>query len=404
MMNRASAHHPYIATRDQVLGFRLAQQHLATRLPPGALSEAARCGIQNTPPGTAVLALHARITDLTPADLDRALAIDKTLFQVWSVRAAPYVVPTRDAVVFTLGLLPESEETLRFFLRGAVPHLDLFGLSATELVERTAAALPGILDGRQLTKDELGVALAHQLERDIAPQKIQLWNTPDGFRSNRYGETLVRFALSAVALHGLFCIAPRHRNVTTFIRTDQWLGGPLPPSDGPQARAELVRRYLHCYGPSTAQQFAAWAGIAPVQAAQAWSLIEQELVEIMLDGRRMWLQQHDFPQFIAQNVATGVRLLPPHDPYLLLRDRTTLIPNRAQHRLLWQTSGNPGVVLLDGQVVATWRPQKRGKRLLLSVEMFHSVSPSQCKQIEAEAVTLAPFKVSDVVEIAFEKS
>jgi len=233
------------------------------------LIEAARCGLQNTPPGAAALALHARVTDLTPADLERALVVDKTLLQVCSVYAALYVVPTRDVVVFTAGLLPESEETLRFFMGGAGPHLDLFGMSASEVVKRTAIALPAILDGRELTKDELGVALARQLGQDVPPDKVLLWNTPDGFGSNRYGETLVRFALSVVALQGLLCIAPRRGNVTTFRCMDQWLGAPLPPTDRIQARAELVRRYLQYYGPSAAEHFAAWAGIAPVQAAQA---------------------------------------------------------------------------------------------------------------------------------------
>jgi hypothetical protein len=396
-----STHLLHIATRDQVLAFRLAQQHLAARLPRGALIEAARCGLQNTPPGMAALALHARVTDLAPAELDRALAVDKTLLQVWSARAAPYVIPTRDAAVFTAGLLPENEEALRFFMGGAGLHLDLFGMSAAELVERTAAALPKVLDGRELTKDELGIALARRLGQDGAVQNAPLWNTPDGFGNNRYGETLVRFALSVVALRGLFCIAPRRSTVTTFRRMDQWLGAPLPPADRAQARAELVRRYLHYYGPSTAEHFAAWAGIVPAQATQAWRLVEDELAQVSVDGRSTWLLERDIPQFIAPAAATGARLLPPHDPYLLLRDRTTLLPNRALHRHLWRASGNPGLVLLDGQVVALWRPRKQGRRLALTIGLFRDVPPSGRDQIEAEAATLAPFKACTAVEVAF---
>jgi len=42
------------------------------------------------------------------------------------------------------------------------------------------------------------------------------------------------------------------------------------PVEPAWARAELVRRYLHCYGPSTPQHFAEWAGIGPAQAGRAW--------------------------------------------------------------------------------------------------------------------------------------
>jgi len=55
---------------------------------------------------------------------------------------------------------------------------------------------------------------------------------------------------------------------------------------------------------------------------------------------------------------TGVRFLPPYDPYLLDRDRDLLVPQRAAQRTVWRASGNPGVVLVDGEPVATWRSRK----------------------------------------------
>jgi len=85
----------------------------------------------------------------------------------------------------------------------------------------------------------------------------------------------------------------------------------------------------------------------------------------------------------------------------MLRDRATLIPDTALHRHLWRSSGNPGVVLVDGRFVATWRPQKRGRRLTLAVEAFASIPHRIRSQIEAEAATLAPFRDCTTVEVAF---
>jgi hypothetical protein len=144
-----------------------------------------------------------------------------------------------------------------------------------------------------------------------------------------------------------------------------------------------------------------WAGFALAQAAAAWRLVEDELVQVTVDGRSAWLLQRDLRQFMSPTMVAGVRFLPPQDSYLLLRDRTTLIPNRALHRHLWRASGNPGGVLLDGQVVASWRPRKQGKRLGLPIELFRDVPPSGRDQIAAEAATLAPFKDCITVEIAF---
>jgi hypothetical protein len=391
-----------VASRDQVLAFRLDSHNLATRLPPGSLLLAAgACGIQNSPPGSAALALHARVADLAPADVDRALAVDQTLLQVWSLRQSPYFFPTSDAAVFTTGLLPEDEESLRFSIRGAGPHLDLVGMSATEAVERTAAALRDVLDGRELTKDDLGIEIAQRVSQYLTPQQLAQWKAPDVF--TRYGVTIVRFALGIVALQGLLCFAPRRANAATFLRTDQWLGAPWPDVDPEQARAELVRRYLRCYGPSTTAHFAAWAGIAPAQARRAWQLVEGALVAVEINGRKGWLNEQDVARLRSPPQPAGIRFLPPHDPYLLLRDRETLLPDKTLHPFVWRRAGNPGVILADGQFVATWRPRKKGKRLNVAVELFASASQRMRAQIEVEAATLAPYRgcTSTAVEFTF---
>jgi hypothetical protein len=396
-----------VLSRDQVLAFRLDGHNLARRLPPGSLLPATRaCGVQNTPPGSALsnatLALHARVAELTPAEVDRALEIDKTLLQVWSMRASPHVFPTGDAAVFTLGLLPEDEESLRFFIRGASPALDLVGISATEVIERTAAALPDVLDGHDLTKDQLGIEIAKRVAQHLPSQQLAGWQSPSWYAPDqRLGETIVRFALSIVALQGLLCFAPRQGRAATFIRTDRWLGSPLPNVSREQARAELVRRYLRCYGPSTAEHFAEWAGIAPTQATQSWRLVEHELIEVDFEGRRTWLHESDLPRLASPATPEEIHFLPPHEPYLQLRDRATLVPDKALQRHLWRSSGNPGIVLVDGCFVATWRPRKTGQRLRLVVEMFTPVSQKMRSQIEMEAATLAPYRRCRAVEVEF---
>jgi hypothetical protein len=39
-----------------------------------------------------------------------------------------------------------------------------------------------------------------------------------------------------------------------------------------------------------------------------------------------------------------------------------------------------------------WRPQKKGKHLILALEMFEPVSQAEIGAIEAEATAVAPFK------------
>ena len=52
------------ATNDEIIAFRLRAHHLDERLSHNSLLDAAGpCGIQNSPPGSALTALHARGAD-----------------------------------------------------------------------------------------------------------------------------------------------------------------------------------------------------------------------------------------------------------------------------------------------------------------------------------------------------
>lgn len=105
--------------RDRILAFRLASHHLTERLGPRSLVRAAAaCGVQETPLGTAAVALAARVEGITPAAMDRALHRDRTLLHLWSLRGAPHVVPTRDLEVFTAGAMPADRASFDAFLGG----------------------------------------------------------------------------------------------------------------------------------------------------------------------------------------------------------------------------------------------------------------------------------------------
>jgi hypothetical protein len=389
---------PATVTRAQILALRLQRHNLARRLVGGSLEEAAAvCGIQNSPPGSALLSLHARVEEVSGAALDRALLADKRLVQVWSVRTAPLLVPARDAAIFTHGLLPDGEEELRFFIRGASDHLQRFGITATELVDWTALALDQVLDGCELTKDELGVALSRRVEQRIPVHLVDLWNSPDVL--GHYGESLVRYALYVVALRGAFCVVSHQGHAATFVRTDQWLGQAFASFSGSEA-AELLRRYLAAYGPTTVEHFAQWAGIAPAQAQRSWHMLKQEAAAVAYAGKTQWVRSIDLAALLEYSLPEGVRLLPPHDPYLAARDRTLLVPEKRRHAQIWRAAGGPGVVLDGGEIVATWRARKKGTTLQIAIEDIDAPR-SLRTAIDAEANAVARLRGCRRADVAF---
>jgi hypothetical protein len=67
-------------SRDAVLAFRLAAHHLDSRVPETALLDVATvCAVQNSPPGSALVALNARVAGVSADLLDELLVRRKTL-------------------------------------------------------------------------------------------------------------------------------------------------------------------------------------------------------------------------------------------------------------------------------------------------------------------------------------
>ena len=77
--------------------------------------------------------------------------------------------------------------------------------------------------------------------------------------------------------------------------------------------------------------------------------------------RARWLLAGDADR-LRGDPPTVTRLLGPFDLFLQARDRALLVDDPARAKDLWRTLGRPGGVLVDGEIVGTWRARKAGSR------------------------------------------
>ena len=375
--------------RHQILAFRLSRHHLAERLPAGSMIQAvAAAGVQETPRQTASLALHARVADVSLAGIDQALRQDKTLLAIWSLRGAPYLVPTQDAAVFTTGAMPTGEESWRTFFGGWATSLDV---PLASLVEHAAKVAREVLDGQQLEVEAFRQQLARRME------EIRDRDRPAGAHAD-LPEPLFR----AMGQLGIACLADTRRMTDAVLaRKDQWLGEPAGIVDQDIAQAELLRRYLRCYGPASHQSFAEWTLRSLSDVRAIFGLIEPELVQVNAKRRPVeWLLAADVEALASPPEPAGVRLIPAQDPFLQQRDRDRLLPDRDLRRRLWRPVGAPGLVLVDGEAEGVWTSQRRGKSIQFTVQPFDRITAAERDAIAAEADTLAPLREADRTTLA----
>jgi hypothetical protein len=357
-------------TRGQALAFRVARHHLAERVADAGA--AAVVGLQDTPPGTAGVALAAR-ADVPPSALDALVVVP-------SVRGAPLAVAAHDLAVFTHGLAPPDEQAARVVVGNAWKTLE--GIGAMEALDRVSDAVRDSLGAGPLARDDF-----HQALRERLPASLLWWCR--GCGSHHVHPSLWR----ATGIRGVLAIVGREGRSAVF-------GAPPPAEPAGDPGAELVRRFLHAYGPARPRLLAGWAGIAPSHAQALWERAG-ELARVDLEGREAWVLAEDLAALVDAPPARGTRLLPNLDPLGAGRDRELLVPDAAMRKRIWTTLGGPGMVLVDGQVAGLWRPAKKGRRLVVTVEALATLSGGAKEALAAEAVRLAPFRGADTAEIAW---
>lgn len=219
------------------------------------------------------------------------------------------------------------------------------------------------------------------------------------------GEAVASFLLRPLSFLGFVCFGERQRTSPTFVRPTDWAG--LSPSVDQEARreagAQLTRKYLHSFGPATASMFASWLGSSPQQAQALWRRIEGEMTPVECGGRKGWVLTADLESFLGEPPAQHpLRLLGPHDPYLDLRDKELICPDRSLQLQVWRTTVNPGVVLLDGQVVGTWEQATQADRLTVRCRLVRPLDAVHVEAIRAEAEGLAAFRSKRLVAVQVE--
>jgi hypothetical protein len=333
---------PLRLTRQQILAFRRRVGGLDERMPKSSksLRRAAWAGLQDSMPRAALLSLHARVEKVEPSTWE-----DPSLAQLWGPRYSTYVVPKRDFALFSLGRLPESPK-------------------GRQRAERMAERIHAHLNGARATDREVAGAL-------------NLGN------AIRYAATT-----GTVAIRWEGARAPIIWTV------------PTPEIDPAAACRELARRYLHIFGPTTADGFARWAGISSRSAADAFASLEESLLPARSPLGDEWLLAEDEPAMRAGETAPApARLLPSGDAYFLLdgAERELLVPHADQRPRLWTPRVWPGALLVDGEIRGTWRRAQHTMR----IETWARLSRGTRDAIEAEAGTLPLPGVDRPIEVVW---
>ena len=340
---------------------RLARRHTlapADRAEDVLAATDAMVVLHGTDPATVYLSAWARVDGLAVADVDKALYVDRTLVRHLCMRRTLFVMRPE---LFGVVNAAASRRVADQERRRLVKEVEKAGLVADGegwLRDASAATLAAL--------DRLGEATSTELRSEI----------PLLEGSISYGEGKSWGGRYPVGPRVLTCLSAAGDIVRgtnrggwtvsrpAFARTPAWLGELPPEPPEREARAELVRRWLHAFGPATVADVKWWLG-STLTAARA-ALADVDAVEVDLHGAPGVALPDDLDP-TPDPEPWGV-LLPALDPTTMgwIERDWYLGPHKPA---IFDSTGNGGTTAWwDGRIVGGWAQTAEGEVVLQLLE------------------------------------
>lgn len=183
------------------------------------------------------------------------------------------------------------------------------------------------------------------------------------------GDNVLRFTyiIMNAELDGVICSGARRGKQFTYALLDER----VPPTRTlarDEALVEFAVRYFTSHGPATVQDFVWWSGLTVADAREALALTESRLTCEVIDGQTYWFA----PSAPPTKDTDGVYLLPNFDEYKVgYADRDAIFDVSHTEKLdSRQNSLFVYTIVLDGQIVGTWKRTIQKKTVTITPNFF----------------------------------
>jgi hypothetical protein len=243
------------------------------------------------------------------------------------------------------------------------------GLDNSTLKHSHAILAKALVGGNQLTRNEL---------RDTLQQAgITIKN---GLH--------LAYILMAAELDGLICSGVRCGKQFTYGLLDER----VPQAEFMErdaALAELARRYFVSRGPATVHDFAKWSGLTVADARLGLEAVKAALVHEVVGENDYW-----FSPVIpaASEVSSRAYLLSIYDEYISgYKDRSAIGEAEVGGRLISLGNALSYIVVLDGQIVGTWKRTLSKDVGVIQLDLFYKLTEDDHQAIAAAAQRYGEF-------------
>jgi hypothetical protein len=230
--------------------------------------------------------------------------------------------------------------------------------------KRTNAILTKALHGgKQLTRDELRVVLE---KAGVASQS----------------NLRLAYIIMQAELEGIICSGARRGKQFTYALLDER----VPPAkmlNRDEALTELAHRFFSSRGPATVQDFSKWSGLTIADARNGLEAIRRLLRQEVVDGQTYWLAKDTAS---VKTRSPTAYLFSIYDEYLSgYKDRSAIFDAKYLSKLRAVGNGIAYVVVMDGQIVGSWKRAIKKDAVIIQTSMFKALTDSENRAIATAA-------------------
>ena len=363
-------------TWPAVCGRRLARHGLAAPVPRERLVEQVgiMCGAHAQVMAAAELSIGLRVTGATRQDVRRALWEDRTLVKTCGPRGTIHL-SCRRPTSGGAGPSPPAPP----------PNKQAVGVRLSDdQTDQVVAAIGDALVDAELTVEELGERVIERTGPWAAERVLP------AFQENR---PRWQQAMQTAAFRGALCFGPEPRpphdlhqpgDLAARVRA-RWKADP--------AGAEVVRSFLHAYGPATVAQIRQWLNVPVGWVRARFEALGPDARGGPAGGRGGAGCSPATRRSTSRR--EGVRLLPYFDAYGVgAHPRPLVFPGIAAERALANNqAGTVPVLLVDGVVAGVWHQRRTGRRLTVTVEPFGRLAARRRRELDDQVA-----RVGEILE------
>ncbi len=320
------------------------------------------CAVQAQDYAAAKWALGLRIQNSTDTFIEQAF-VDGTILRTHVLRPTWHFVLPAD---------------IRWMLALTAPRINAANATQYRRLElddalfthSNAVLAKALQGGKQLTRAELVSVLQ---------------------RASIVADNLLRFTyiIMRAELDGIICSGARRGKQFTYALLDE-RAPQARTLDRDEALAELARRYFASRGPATLQDFVWWSGLTVADAKNGLEMVTSQLTSEVISGQTYWFSSSTSS---TKTLSQTVHMLPNFDEYIVgYTDRSAVFDAShiqkldSQENVLFQH-----MIVLDGQVVGTWKRTMKKDSVLLTPSLFTSLTKTETHALVVSAERYGAF-------------